>query len=93
MARLNYVTVILIPKEPDARNLKKFRPIGLLKCSFKIFYKAMNIKLIKICDSLIASNQIAFIRGRFILESVVATHELIHEIVRKNEGGIILKLD
>jgi hypothetical protein len=75
MARLNYVTVILIPKEPDARNFKKFRPISLLNCSFRTFSKALNNRLINICDRLIASNQTtAFIKGRFILESVVAAH-------------------
>lgn len=53
----------------------------------------MNNRLIKLCNRLIASNQSAFIKGRFILESAVADHELIHEIVRKKESGIVLKLD
>ena len=39
--------------------------------------------MIKICDRLIAPNQSAFIKGRFILESVVAAHEVIHEVARK----------
>jgi hypothetical protein len=42
---------------------------------------------------LIASNQTAFIKGRYILESVVAAHELIHEVARKQECGVILKID
>lgn len=37
--------------------------------------------------------QTAFIKGRFILESVVAAHEIIHEIARNNQKGVILKLD
>ena len=53
----------------------------------------MNNRLAKLCDRLIASNQSAFIKGRFILESVVAAHELVHEIVRKKECGVVLKLD
>lgn len=32
MARLNYATVILIPKEPDTRNLKKYRVIDPSAC-------------------------------------------------------------
>ena len=32
-------------------------------------------------------------KGIFILESVVAAHEIIHEIHRNKESGIILKLD
>jgi len=93
LARLNYGTVILIPKEPDAKNLKKFIPISLLNCSFKIFSKVLNNRLLKICARLIPPNQCAFIKGRFILESVVAAHEIIHEIVRKKDSGVIRKLD
>jgi hypothetical protein len=32
MARLNYARIILIPKEDEARSLKKFRPISLINC-------------------------------------------------------------
>jgi len=62
LARLNYATVVLIPKENEAKSLKKFRPISLLNCSFKIFSKVLNNRLIKICDRLIAPNQSAFIK-------------------------------
>jgi hypothetical protein len=91
--RLNYAIITLIPKEAEAKHLKKFRPIGLINCSFKVFAKALNNKLIKIADRLICANQTAFIKGRFILESVVTAHEIIHDIHRHNESGIILKLD
>jgi hypothetical protein len=46
-----------------------------------------------VANRLVASNQTAFIKGRYILESVVAAHEIIHDIHTKNESGIILKLD
>ena len=35
LSRLNYASIVLIPKEMDAKTLKKFRPISLLNCSFK----------------------------------------------------------
>jgi hypothetical protein len=81
--RLNYAVITLIPKELEAKLLKKFRPISLLNCSFKIFGKAINNRLIKLADRLISKNQSAFIKGRFILESVVAAHEIIHDIYKK----------
>ena len=49
--RLNFAMITLIPKEPDARILKKFRPISLLNCSFKIFGKLLNNRPIKVCKS------------------------------------------
>jgi hypothetical protein len=39
--RLNFAMIIHIPKENDARSMKKFRPISLLNFSFKIFTKVL----------------------------------------------------
>jgi len=93
MTRLNYVMLTLIPKEENATEMKKFRPIALINCSFKIFCKALNNRLTRFIDRLISPNQTAFIKGRYIFESVVAAHEIIHEVARKKDSGIILKLD
>jgi hypothetical protein len=93
LARLNYAMIILIPKEEEAKTLKKFRPISLINCSFKIFAKALNTRLESICNRLLAPNQTVFVKGRFILKSVVSAHEIIHEAARNKEKGIVLKLD
>jgi hypothetical protein len=42
---------------------------------------------------LVAKEQNVFIRGRFILESVVIAHEIIHSIHRSKEPGVVIKLD
>jgi hypothetical protein len=91
--RLNYAMITLLPKEPDAKTLKKFRPISLINCSFKFFAKLLNNRLVVVANRLVAPNQTAFIKGRYILESVVAAHEIIHEVNRNKEAGVILKLD
>jgi hypothetical protein len=85
--------ITLLPKEPEAKTLKKYRPISLINCSFDIFSKLLNTRLVNVANRLIASNQTAFIKGRYILESVVAAHEIIHDIHRKKESGVVLKLD
>ena len=54
----------LIPKE---RSMKKFRPISLLNCSFKIFTKVITNRLASVINRLISYQQSAFIKGRFIL--------------------------
>jgi mannosylglycoprotein endo-beta-mannosidase len=91
--RLNFSLLTLIPKEPDARTIQKFRPIALTNCSFKIFSKCVTNRLGIVSEELIAPNQTAFIKGRFILESVVSAHEIIHDAVQKKESGFIFKLD
>jgi hypothetical protein len=46
--RLNFAMITLIPKEEDARSMKKFRPISLVNCSFKIFTKAVTNRYAKL---------------------------------------------
>jgi hypothetical protein len=53
----------------------------------------LNNRIEASCGRLLAPNQIAFVRGRFILESVVATHESVHDAVKGGHKGMILKLD
>jgi hypothetical protein len=58
-----------------------------------VFAKALNNRLEVISNRLLASNQTAFVKDRFILESVVSAHEIIHTAVKRKEKGLILKLD
>jgi hypothetical protein len=66
--RINFATLTLIPKVENAFGMKNFRPISLLNCSFKIFGRMLTSMLEKICERLVAQEQSAFIRGRYILE-------------------------
>ena len=91
--RLNFSLLTLIPKEPEASTIQKFRPIALTNCSFKIFSKCMTNRLGVVCEKLISPNQSAFLRGRYILKSVVSAHEIIHEVARRDQPGFIFKLD
>jgi hypothetical protein len=61
ITRLNYAMVILIPKEEEAKSLKKFRPISLINYSFKIFAKTLNSRLESISNRLLAPNQSVFL--------------------------------
>jgi hypothetical protein len=92
-ARFNYTIVTLILKEPDAREMKKYRPISLGNYSLKIISKAITNRIAPIGDRIIAKNQTAFIKGRFILESVVAAQKLIHAVHSKGDSALVLKLD
>jgi hypothetical protein len=46
-----------------------------------------------ISDVLISQNQTAFLKGRYILESVVAAHEIIHDVAYSDQSGFVFKLD
>lgn len=63
VSRLNFSILTLIPKEQDAKEMKKFRPISLGNCSLKIITKAMTNRIAPIGDRIISSNQTAFIKG------------------------------
>jgi hypothetical protein len=91
--RLNYALVTSIPKIEDAKEMKLFRPISLINYSFKIFSKVLTSRLGRLSHRFISSNQCAFIKGRYILESVVIAHELVHSLHKTKDPGLILKLD
>jgi mannosylglycoprotein endo-beta-mannosidase len=93
LKRLNFAMISLIPKVDEAREMKSFRPISLINCSFKVFSKVLTLRLGKIMNRLISPQQSAFIQGRYILESVVVAHELVHSLSKSGEPGLILKLD
>ena len=69
--RVNFANITLIPKEPNACTMNKFRPISLLNCSYRIFTKVLTNRINLVADRLTSGNQTAFIKGRYILESVV----------------------
>ena len=46
-----------------------------------------------VADDIISPSQTAFMRGRNILEGVVILHETVHELHRKNQSGVIFKID
>jgi len=90
---LNFGVITLVPKTQGASKIQQYRPICLLNVSFKIFTKVATIRINSVADHLISPTQTAFMRGRNILERVVILHEIIHELHRKNQSGVILKID
>jgi hypothetical protein len=46
-----------------------------------------------VADKLIGPSQTTFIPGHYIMEGVVSLHETIHELHRKKQNVIVLKLD
>jgi hypothetical protein len=59
--RLNFALLTLIPKVEDATDMKMFRPISLLNCSFKFFSKVLTLRLEKVSKRLVSKEQCVFI--------------------------------
>jgi hypothetical protein len=53
----------------------------------------LNNRILKVANKLIGPSQTALIPGRYIMEGIVTLHETIHELHRKKQDGMILKLD
>jgi hypothetical protein len=55
--------------------------------------KVFSNGLSSIACKIIKPSQTAFLPERYILEGVVILHETIHELHRKKQKGLIIKLD
>jgi Reverse transcriptase (RNA-dependent DNA polymerase) len=93
VAKINHVMLCLLPKESKASIIQKFRPIRLLYCSYKIISKILTNRLAHAVHHIVDEAQAAFIQGRFILDNVLAAHEIIHFAKTTKQQGIILKID
>jgi hypothetical protein len=90
--RLNYGVITLIPKVDNAMEMKNFRPICLLNVCYKIITKTLNNRLSSCINKVISENQFGFVKGKYILDCVVALHEIIHEVKKRSKMGLFLKL-
>jgi hypothetical protein len=90
---LNFGVITLLPKIANAARIQQYRPICLLNVIFKIFTNVLNNRILKVADNSIGPSQTAFVSGHYIMEGVVTLHETIHELHRKKQDGVILKLD
>lgn len=91
--KLNKSCVCLIPKEKGAAHIRKFRPISLVNCSFKILSKILTNILELIMSRIIDTSQSAFLRNRYILDNVVLSQELIHSCQTQKQQRVVIKID
>ena len=57
-------------KDKDKRYIKSWRPISLLNVDLKIASKALAARIKKVIGSVILYNQTAYVKGRYIGESI-----------------------
>jgi hypothetical protein len=64
-----------------------------LNVVYNIITKTLTLRLIKVADKVTSPTQTDFVPRRYILDGVVVIHEVIHELVKNKQSGIVLKLD
>nr|GEX67738.1 RNA-directed DNA polymerase, eukaryota [Tanacetum cinerariifolium] len=89
----NFSFITLIPKKPDAKVVKDFRPITLIGCIYKIIAKIMANRLNSVISDLISDVQSAFVSNRQILDGPFILNELLSRCNYRKTKAMIFKVD
>jgi Reverse transcriptase (RNA-dependent DNA polymerase) len=80
-------------KKNDKADIANYRPISLLNTDYKIFTKALTMKLAEIAPSLIHPSQAGFVPGRHIYDQIRLTKRIIELEEATDMCGVIVALD
>jgi hypothetical protein len=83
----------LIPKKGDAHDIKKWRPISLLGCLYKVISRAVNNRLKSIINRFTSRAQKGFTNHRYIQEVLINVTEKISYCKKNNINGALLSID
>ena len=91
MSRINYGIITLIPKVFGAVDIRQFRPMTVINVLERIFSKVGAARLANVADRLDHPLQTAILKGRQIHDGILALHEIVHEVSRRQrlfEAGL-----
>ncbi len=83
----------LIPKKGDLSNIKNWRPISLLNCSYKVISRALNNRLKSVTDCLTSRAQKGFTQARQIQEVLINVIEDIEYAKKSGKNISVLAID
>ncbi|XP_075111257.1 uncharacterized protein LOC142181712 [Nicotiana tabacum] len=89
----NATYIALIPKKTGAQELRDFRPISLIESFYKLLSKVLTERLKRVVGKLVDAQQMAFIKGRQIMDAVLIANEAVDSRIKKKKSGILCKLD
>lgn len=96
-SKLNSTFIALIPKKSKPEYVNEFWLINLCNILYKLVSKVIiTIRLKPLMNSIISSNQNAFILSRIITDNIILTHELTHfmrNFKKGRVGKMAVKLD
>ena len=87
------VISLIEKKDKDKRYIKNWRPISLLNVDLKIASKALAARIKKVIGSVILFDQTAYVKGRYIGESIRLIQDIIEYADEMDEEGILFSSD
>ena len=90
---LNATFIALIPKKPNAMNIKDFRPISLIGSIYKLLAKVLANRLRGVLDGLVLESQNAFVGSHQMVDFVLTANECLDSRLKSGVPGILCKLD
>ncbi|KAM7480816.1 hypothetical protein LguiB_005399 [Lonicera macranthoides] len=89
----NSTFICLIPKKLSSLKLKDYRPISLVTSLYKILAKVLALRIREVMSETVGLAQVAFVKGRQILDLVLIANESVEEYRGKNKEGVVFKID
>lgn len=91
---VNRTTITLIPKIPNACEVKQFRPISCCNMLYKLISKMLAVRLQQVIPKVVSLEQAGFIPGRQILDNVLLATKLIKGYGQKSVSPrCMIKID
>jgi len=90
---LNGALMILLQKKQQPTLVTDYRPISLIHSFSKLFTKCLARRLAPKLDSIVSSNQTAFIKGRSIHDNFRAVQLACRWLYAKKVDAVLLKVD
>ena len=88
------MTIAVVEKKGrDKRLLKNWRPISLINIDAKIASEALALRIIKVLGSSISSDQTAYVKARYIGESVRLLNHILEHTDNNNIEAILFSAD
>ena len=87
------VITLIQKKDRDVTLITNWRPISLINVDSKIASKALAARMKKVIHSLISYDQTAYVKGRYIGESVRLIDDLLKYAENENIDGILFAAD
>ena len=84
----------IIPNDgKDLRFLRNWRPVSLLNTDYKILTKTLSNRLQKVLPKLIHTDQVGYIKGRYIGQNVRIIKDIMTYVENKDLSGYLLLVD